>query len=54
MGYHNHRVFKIDKEFFEPCNGVQIQMVGRLVEEQDVGVAEQGLREKHLYLLRTV
>ena len=51
MGYHDHRILKIDQELLKPGDGVQIQMVGRLVEQQDVRVAEQSLGQQHLYLL---
>ena len=30
--YHNHRIFEINQEFLQPGNGVQIQMVGGLVQ----------------------
>ena len=51
MGYHDHRVLKIDQELLQPGDGVQIQMVGRLVEQQDVRVAKQSLGQQHLHLL---
>ena len=52
MGYHDDRVLKVDEELLQPGDGVQIQVVGRLVQKQDVRVAEQGLGQKDLYLLR--
>ena len=52
MGYNDNRVVKVNEELFQPCDRVQIQMVGRLVEEQDVRVAEQGLSQKDFDLLR--
>ena len=53
MGNHDHRIFKIDQKFLQPCDGVQVQMVGRLVQQQDIRVAEQCLRQQHLDFLRT-
>ena len=52
VGDHDHGILKIDQELFQPRDGVQIQMVGRLVEEQDVRVAEQCLRQQDFHLLR--
>jgi len=54
MGYHDNRVVKIDEEFFQPGDGIQIQMVGRLIQEQYVGIAEQRFGKKDLYLLASV
>ena len=47
-------VGEIDEELLQPCNGVKVQMVRRLVEKKDVGAAEQGSCQKDLDLLRTV
>lgn len=54
MGYHDHCVFKADKELLKPGDGVQVQVVGGLVEEQDVRIAKEGLCQKDLYLFRSV
>ena len=40
MGYHNNCIFKIDQEFFQPCNSVQIQVVGRLIQKQNVRISK--------------
>ena len=40
MGYDDDGIFKIDQEFFQPCNRIQIQVVGRLIKQQDIRVAE--------------
>ncbi len=50
MGDHDHRVLKVDQELFQPGNGVQVQVVGRLIQKQDVRVAKQGLGQQHLHL----
>ena len=35
----------------EPVDGVQVKVVGRLVQQQRLGVAEEGLGEEHADLL---
>ena len=50
MGHHDYRVFKIQQEVFQPANGRQIQVVGRLVQQQNVRIAKEGLRQQHLDL----
>ena len=50
MRHNDHRILKIDQEFLQPADGVQIQMVGRLVQQQDIRVAEQGSGQQDLYL----
>ena len=34
------------EEVLEPVDGVEIEVVGGLVEEQGLGLAEEGLREQ--------
>ena len=51
MGYHDNCVLKVDQKLLQPRNGIQVQVVGRLIQKQDVWVAEQGLGQKYLYLL---
>ena len=51
MGYHDNGVLKVNQKLLQPRNGVQVQVVGRLIQKQNVRVAEQGLGKKHLYLL---
>ena len=53
VGNNDDRVVEVDQEFLQPGDGVQIQMVGRLVQQQDVGVAEQGPGQQDLDLLGT-
>ena len=53
MGYDDDCVLKADQKFLKPCDGVQVQMVGRLVEQEDVRVSEQRLCEEDLDFLRT-
>ena len=54
MGHHDDRIVEIDQKFFQPCDGIEIQMVGRLVEQQDIRVAKESLSEEYLHLLITV
>jgi hypothetical protein len=35
---------------FQPADGVDVEVVGRFVEQQDVGVGEQRLRQQHAQL----
>ena len=53
MGYNDDRILKVDQELLEPCDRIEIQVVGRLVEKQDVRIAEQRLCEKNFDLLGT-
>ena len=50
MGDHDDRILKVDQEVLQPCDGVQIQMVGGLVQKQYVRIAEQRLGQQHLHL----
>ena len=45
---------KLEQELLEPQDRVHVQVVGGLVEQQDVGLAEQRLREQHAHLLAVV
>ena len=54
MGHHDDRVFEIDEEVLQPCDGVQIQMVGGLVQEQYVRIAKQSLGQQHFYFQAAV
>ena len=40
MGYHDNSILKVDQELLKPCDRVEIQMVRRLIEEQDIRVSE--------------
>ena len=44
------RVREVREEVLEPVDGRHVEMVRRLVEQQDVGVAEERLREQHAHL----
>ena len=53
MGNHNDRSEIFRKEVFQPCNGINVQMVGRFVHENDVRIAEQCLCEQDFHLFVT-
>ena len=47
VAYHQHGMFKVREIFFQPCHGVHIKVVCRLVEQQIVRISEQGLCQHH-------
>ena len=51
MGNHDHRVFKVPQEALQPGDGLGVQMVGGLVQQQDIRIAEQRLGQQHLHLV---
>ena len=52
MGNDDNCIGEVDKELLKPCDSVQIQVVGGLVQEQDIGISEKRPRKQHLDLLR--
>jgi len=46
MGYNNNRILKVDQELLEPSNRIEIQMVGWLIQKQNIRVAKQSLCQK--------
>ena len=54
VAYDDNGVVKVDQKLFKPDDGIEIQMVRRLVKKQNVGVAEQSLRKQHLNLVGAV
>ncbi len=54
MGNDDNRILKINQKLLQPADRLQIQMVGRLVEQQDIRISEQRLRQQHLHLLAAV
>ena len=53
MTDHDHRVVEVDEKLLQPGDGIQIQMVRRLVQKKNIRISEQRLRKKHLDLQRT-
>ncbi len=41
----------VAKIFFQPFDGLQIKVIGRLIKQQIVGVAKQGLSQHYAYFL---
>ena len=54
MGDDNDRVFKVEQEILQPLYGSEIQVVGRLVEQQDIRIAKERLSKQHLHLIIAV
>ena len=54
MADYNHGIFKVNEEVLQPFDGAQVQVVGRLVQKQDVRISEKRLSQKYLHLLRTL
>ena len=54
MGYYDHRVLEIDQKLLQPGNRIQIQVVGRLIEQKNIRIAEESLGKKNLDLDVTV
>ena len=50
MRYNDNRILKIRQEVFQPVNGINIQVVRRLIEQQDVRIAKQRLCEEYAHL----
>ena len=50
MADHDDGAVVVQQEVVEPLHGGNVQVVGGLVQQQDVGVAEQGLSQQHLHL----
>ena len=50
----NDRIREINQKFLKPGDRIQIEVVGRLVQKKNVGIAEKGSRKQYLYFLRAV
>ncbi len=46
----DHGRVALVQHVFQPADGVDVEVVGRLVEQQDVGIREQRLRQQHAQL----
>jgi hypothetical protein len=47
----DQRAVVVNEEFAKPVDRVEVQMVGRLVEEERLRMTEQGLRQQHAHFL---
>ena len=50
---YQYRVLKLAQVLLQPLNGIQVQVVGRLVQQQVVGVTEECLCQHHAHLFLT-
>ena len=50
----NYCVGEIQKELLKPLHSVQVEVVCRLVQKQNIGFGKKRLRKKHFYLARAV
>ena len=48
--HEQQRAAVAQQELFQPGDGVDVEVVGRLVQQQDVGVAHQAARQQHAAL----
>ena len=48
MGYYDDGILKVNQEFLQPCDRIEIQMVGRLVEKQDIGLPNNACASRTL------
>ena len=47
MGNNNHGGIALVQRVFQPADGVDVQVVGGLIQQQNIGIREQGLRQQH-------
>ena len=47
MGDHHHRAAKLADQPFQPQDAIEVEVVGRLVEQQQVGFGDQRAGERH-------
>lgn len=53
VGHHKHGIFKLRQVILKPRDRVKVKVVGRLVEQQIVRIAEKRLCKKHTHLFIT-
>ena len=51
MADHEHTLFQIREVFLQPLHGVEVKVVGRLIEQQIIGMTEQSLGQHHAHFL---
>jgi hypothetical protein len=49
VGDGHHAALEVDQQVFQPLDRVQVQVVGRLVEQQHVGAHHQRLGQRHAF-----
>ena len=50
VGDGDETALEVDQQIFEPGDGVEIQVVGRLIEQQHIGLGDQRLGQRHALL----
>ncbi len=50
MRYGYNSVVKVNQELLKPCDSIEIQVVGRLIEQQDIRITKQRFGKKYLNL----
>ena len=50
MAHHKDQALAVHQEILQPLDGLNVQMVGGLVQQDDVRLAEQRLGQQHLHL----
>jgi len=45
----HHAALELQEQLFEPLNGVEIKVVGWLVQQQHIGLRHQGLRQRNAF-----
>ncbi len=51
---HNHGMVIVRQKLLQPQNGFVVQIVGRLIHNEHIGVAKEGLRQQHPHFLHPV
>ena len=41
----NHATLEVNQELFQPSNGVQVKVIGGLIQQQHIGMGDQGLSQ---------
>ena len=54
MGNHDDGVVEAVQEILQPGDRLQVEVVGRLIQQQYVGVAEKRLGQEHAHLVATL
>ena len=51
VGDDDHRILEAEEEILQPGDRLEVEVVGRFVQQEHVRVAEQSLGEEHAYLV---
>ena len=54
MGYYYYRILKVEQKVLQPHNRLCVEVVGRLVEYENIWIAEECLRKQNFNFLLTV